>query len=434
MLELSVDKFLKSYFNNNMDEYYKDLLNKLEKNDYKLYRYIPIHNIVDEIEQNLLHEKQYGFHSIMNQYVYHNKPSFFNDPFDSVFGISQNTFFGVFLSQFADLKEFRLISDRLENSKDVINIDDILTIIDELDINVETKDFTKFILISSFEALNSSESKDMTEMLNIFKQKIIDNPMPYIKFLKPFYLEKLDENKISEQFKELGNKIESNSLQNLAIDPLNPDAQQFSGLAKSLGLIDEANKFERTLTDSVKNLNDQIFNVIDNQFGVASLTTSFNNPLMWSHYANSHKGICIEYDLSEDVKDVETLKSLLIPVKYSNERVTIDYTLMDKIDLKNIEHKGKNDLLKFFISGLYTKHFVWKYEDEWRSIVAIKEGNRNIQLGKISALYLGNRMEEATTNMMINLINKSNNGLDKVSVFKMINDISEYKIKPVQIK
>lgn len=434
MLKLSVDKFLKSYFNNNMDEYYKDLLSKLEKNDYKLYRYIPIHNIVDEIEQNLLHEKQYGFHSIMNQYVYHNKPSFFNDPFDSVFGISINALFGVFLSQFVNLKGYGQISNKLNQSKGINNIDVILTAIDELDINIETKNFVIFIFSSLFEVFNSSESKDMTDMLNIFEQKIIDNPMPYTGFINAFYSGELDENKIKKQFKEIENKIDSNSLENLAIDPLNPDVQKIINFAKSIGLKDEANKFERTLTDSVKNLNDKIFDVIDNQFGVASLTTSFNNPLMWSHYANSHKGICIEYDLSEDVKDVESLKSLLIPVKYSNERVTIDYTLMDKIDLKNIEDKGKNDLLKFFISGLYTKHDVWKYEDEWRSIVAIKEGNRNIQIGKISSLYLGNKMEEATTNTMINLINKSNNGLDKVSVFKMINDISEYKIKPVQIK
>src|SRR5690606_15133287 len=148
--------------------------------------------------------------------VYHNKPSFFNDPYDSVFGISLNAFFGAFLSHFVDLKEYRQISDELNKSKDTKNIDDILTIIDELDINVETKEFVKFIFIYSFEALNSSESKDMTDMLNVFKQKIIDNPMPYIKFLNPFYLEKLNENKISEQFKELGNKIESKSLQNLA--------------------------------------------------------------------------------------------------------------------------------------------------------------------------------------------------------------------------
>jgi len=43
-------------------------------------------------------------------------------------------------------------------------------------------------------------------------------------------------------------------------------------------------------------------------------------------------------------------------------------------------------------------------------------------------------MEEATTNMIINLINKSNNGLDEISIFKMVNDISDYKLNPVQIK
>lgn len=229
---LSVDKFLKSYFNNNIDEYYSDLLSKLKKNNYKLYRYIPINYYRKDLKENLLHKKQYGFHSIMNQYVYHNKPSFFNDPYDSVFGISLNAFFGAFLSQFVDLKVYRQISDVLNKFKNIKNIDDVFTIIDELDINVETKEFIKFIFISSFETLNSSESKDMTEMLNVFKQKIIDNPMPYIKFQKSFYSSNLDEGKIKQQFKELGNKIESNSLQNLAIDPLSPDAQQFSDFAK----------------------------------------------------------------------------------------------------------------------------------------------------------------------------------------------------------
>src|SRR5690554_3644795 len=336
---MSIDKFLESYFKNNIDEYYNDLLSKLEKSKYKLYRYIPINNIVDEIEQNLMHGNQYGFHSIMNQYVYHNKPSFFNDPFDSVFGISLNTFFGAFLSEFVDLKEYRLITDQLNKSKDIKNIDDILTEIEKSDANEKTKNFLKYIFKSSFEALNSSESKDMTDMLNIFKQKIIDNPEPYTGFINSFYSGKLDENKIKKQFKEIGNKIDSNSLENLAIDPLNPDAQKFINFAKSLGLNDESNKFERILNEAVKSSNANIFDAIENKLGIASLTTNFNNELMWSHYASSHKGICIEYDLSEFVKDIESMKSLLIPVRYSNERVTIDYALIDKIDFKNIKTK-----------------------------------------------------------------------------------------------
>ena len=68
---------------------------------------------------------------------------------------------------------------------------------------------------------------------------------------------------------------------------------------------------------------------------------------------NSHKGICIEYDLSEGIKGCRVIEIIINSSRYSNERVTIDYTLMDKIDLKNIEAKGKKDLLKFFISGLY---------------------------------------------------------------------------------
>ena len=31
---------------------------------------------------------------------------------------------------------------------------------------------------------------------------------------------------------------------------------------------------------------------------VACFTEENNSPLMWAHYSNSHKGLCIEYDLS----------------------------------------------------------------------------------------------------------------------------------------
>lgn len=34
--------------------------------------------------------------------------------------------------------------------------------------------------------------------------------------------------------------------------------------------------------------------------GVLSLTKRFDNQLMWAHYADSHKGIVLEFDPSSD--------------------------------------------------------------------------------------------------------------------------------------
>lgn len=431
---LSVDKFLKSYFNNNIDEYYNDLLSKLEKTNYKLYRYIPINYYRKDVKANLMHKNQYGFHSIMNQYVYHNKPSYFNDPFDSFFGIRVDSFLSVMLSQFAEIKDFRTLKEILDESGDTKDIKQVYEIIDKLKIAPEIKEYVKFIFEKIIEVLFSNPDKNIDELYVDFTKAIMNDPLKFLAFLKPFYLDNLDEEKTKEQMLLISENIGAGKLKGMLNEQFNPSTEKFVDVANMMGMKDDAHKFEKALNDGVKNFNNRIFEFNDNQFGVASLTTGFNNPLMWSHYANSHKGICIEYDLSEAIKDIASLKTLLIPVKYSNERVTVDYTLMDKIDLNNIETKGKNDILKFFTSGLYTKHDVWKYEDEWRSIIPVKQGNRNIQLGKISALYLGNKMEEATTNMIINLINKRNNGLDEISIFKMVNDISDYKLNPVQIK
>ena len=40
--------------------------------------------------------------------------------------------------------------------------------------------------------------------------------------------------------------------------------------------------------------------LIDNSFLIGSLTTNPLSITMWSHYADSHNGVCIEYDLSEN--------------------------------------------------------------------------------------------------------------------------------------
>lgn len=51
---------------------------------------------------------------------------------------------------------------------------------------------------------------------------------------------------------------------------------------------------------------------IDKSFGIMSLTIHPLNYLMWSHYANSHKGFCIGFDT--DLLE-ETINGTLSPVK-----------------------------------------------------------------------------------------------------------------------
>lgn len=89
--------------------------------------------------------------------------------------------------------------------------------------------------------------------------------------------------------------------------------------------------------------------------GVLSLSKDALNILMWSHYANYHKGIVLEFRIPFHGKKSEEkrIHELLVPfpVRYSNERPIYK---MDE-DQENILNKI-----------LLTKSEVWDYEQEER--------------------------------------------------------------------
>ena len=77
----------------------------------------------------------------------------------------------------------------------------------------------------------------------------------------------------------------------------------------------------------------------------------WRNPLLWSHYANRHKGIAIEFTIKD---------SIALPIKYRKNR----YVLNSNKDNKQNTSYNKRD-----IEGLWlTKFDGWRYEEEIRII------------------------------------------------------------------
>lgn len=74
------------------------------------------------------------------------------------------------------------------------------------------------------------------------------------------------------------------------------------------------------------------------------------NILMWSHYANSHKGICIEYEYNRDYKKSNFAR----PVKYSN-----DFLHLGKYRDFDLDDDECN-------YGIFQKSKHWRYENEFR--------------------------------------------------------------------
>lgn len=420
-------------------ELYKKIIGKeFNKNGFKLYRYIPIHNISDNVIDNLLNVKQFGMQSLLKKYIYHNKPSYFNDPFDCVFGISASVFFREVISQLVNIKDVEILFEEFRNNKtinDVSEVKDIFQIIDGLNIHDNTKRFMEFVFQIISDSIMIGSAIDFEQTFALFYEKITNNPTIFLNLINPLLTNNIDEQKFIVDLKEKIENIQDAENFVVKVFPSNSDFNSFLTFLNDVNLSPESTYLENKIVDGITNYNEKLFNIIDAQFGIASLTTKYDNPLMWSHYGSGHSGICIEYDFKEYIDNLDHHNFILAPINYANERITFDNNTFEQFNIKELNSE-KESIYKLFLKGLLTKHKAWEHESEWRSIKVVRDLENNCDRKEkginVTALYLGNKMNESMVSEVINILNK--NGYQDTPVFKMVNEISEYGIKAVKIK
>lgn len=155
----------------------------------------------------------------------------------------------------------------------------------------------------------------------------------------------------------------------------------------------------------------------------------YNQILMWSHYANNHKGFCVEYDLeplirttqfarneSDFYKDKEKyieertsaiVKAGLFPIEYSANRVNIPVSKLNKLEL---DEKGcliyNCKIEDLIYKTIIVKSTKWKYEKEWRLILDEKISNyfnNKIPFPYAKSIYLGCRASDDLINTMMKI-------------------------------
>ncbi|MDR6240979.1 DUF2971 domain-containing protein [Aureibacter tunicatorum] len=157
--------------------------------------------------------------------------------------------------------------------------------------------------------------------------------------------------------------------------------------------------------------------------GVICFSSKLDNLLMWSHYANNHEGICVEFDaespffngqykdcgsslfenLDYDTKDIYDNVGTLKKVEYSNIRPSVIETRALIDDTKSWLVKSKE----------------WEYEDEYRIILPLdrseskKINDLNISLFKIDkeiikSVTMGCQVQESVKKTISNYCSKLN--------------------------
>lgn len=168
-------------------------------------------------------------------------------------------------------------------------------------------------------------------------------------------------------------------------------------------------------------------------FRVYCLSRNYNNILMWSHYADEHKGICI------GLKTTIFGNSLTLKCEdgFLDRKITngnnylpifrVDYN-DDKPEPYNLIKMNKENIKPFF----FRKSKCWSYEEEYRIVLYNNSIIKNpvvVNLNEISEVYLGLRIEKEQKDRIINIINNLHN----IHIFQMIEVEGKYQIKPEAI-
>lgn len=204
-----------------------------------------------------------------------------------------------------------------------------------------------------------------------------------------------------------------------------------------------------------ENENDKRYmNIIRNNAMISCLSESKNNILMFAHYANSFKGICVEYNLSLLLNNMNCILEYFFPVIYSKKPSDLKNknTLSDGIiKTLNAYKEGKISLVKLYdiISYFVHKADLWEYEGEWRFIVPISlyksvfgintNDKKVIAFDKfdcISAIYFGLNVDSEFKESIKEIIDKHNikrTEHTKIKVYETRLNDNEYKLDSFEV-
>lgn len=125
----------------------------------------------------------------------------------------------------------------------------------------------------------------------------------------------------------------------------------------------KTNKFERSVQAAIDGLLDEL--------GVISLSVKPDSVLMWSHYADSHAGICLRF--STDNYFFATAQ----PVSYQKARPAV----------RLYRSRPEEDVSQ----ALLSKADYWAYEEEWRVVIHPpgKPGLQQFPAAALDGIILG---------------------------------------------
>lgn len=146
--------------------------------------------------------------------------------------------------------------------------------------------------------------------------------------------------------------------------------------------------------------------------GVCCFTRKADDPLMWSHYADSHRGVCLLYEIPHNYfmsrYSPEADKDFFFvggaAVQYQS--TFYDWLIAGDLDYPHTDSVAENALTILFTA----KAPEWKHEEEYR-IITRRPGKMTFEPGFLKQVVFGLRTPEQHRKLVTQVARRANKGV-----------------------
>lgn len=180
-----------------------------------------------------------------------------------------------------------------------------------------------------------------------------------------------------------------------------------------LGGIKRTQEINRIMTNQaelLKNVNNSMDNSLE-KIGACCFTIDPRNLLMWSHYANHHKGVVLQFEVARDTSAF--LKT-----------VSVDY--VKDYPIINWANETEHEIGKSFLNKFKT----WEYEKEWR-IVHVFGANTyiNFKPEALTGLIFGCKADDNIKDVVNQILaERAQKNMSSVNIYNAYMHDSKYKL------
>lgn len=214
--------------------------------------------------------------------------------------------------------------------------------------------------------------------------------------------------------KELNSKVEANKIEQILNAPNPALALQELIMVEMDQVPPEYHAmFREPLAAQIKAWEEEFGRILPeshkDSLKICSFSEDQSSIIMWSHYADQHRGFCIEYD-TESLPPEHLFVRMLYPVIYSHIR--FDGTKYYRAAMRNL---NEFNILFPTIASLY-KSKEWEYEKEWRLVIPanlVKDASL-WRVPTAKCVYLGKRMSDGERMQIVEICTRK-----KVEIHEM---------------